>query len=227
MSAKLLNFAGSPHDETTRLLPWLVNGTLDTADQALVEAHLQECQACQSELQTLRDTRAACSIGQGEPLPAPAFARLRGRVGVGPRAAVSLPLRARLHGWSRGWYDAPAWLQGLVIVQACALVALVAGPWLVTAVSPPAQYRTLSSSMPAMSGVHGDATLLLMLAPTLDQAESQRLLLRSGARIIDGPSHNGAYVVAVDARHAAVALETLRASRGVRVAELIGDGARE
>ena len=41
--AQIIHFRGSPHDEVQELLPWFVNGTLDTDEAERVEAHLASC----------------------------------------------------------------------------------------------------------------------------------------------------------------------------------------
>jgi hypothetical protein len=230
MSGNLLQFSGSPHDAAMRLLPWLVNGTLDGEQKMLVDMHLQECRICRTELASLHALQAACADELDERLPAPAFARLRARVASErPAAGASagdVPLRTRLRGWLAGWQQAPGWVRGAVIAQACLLVVVLGVSMLADPAAQPARYRTLGgASAAAVAG--GEATMLLVFAPELDQAGTQRLLMGNGARIIDGPTDAGAYVVAVDASRAAAALQALRTARGVQLVEALQDGGRQ
>ena len=75
----------------------------------------------------------------------------------------------------------------------------------------PRPYRTLGNGAFAGVVAPSEATLLLVLAPDVDQAQTRRLLRASGARIVDGPSDVGAYVVAVDAKRASASRDALRA----------------
>jgi anti-sigma factor RsiW len=224
MSGKLLQFAGNPHDESMRLLPWLLNGTLDADERAFVEGHLQECARCRSELETLRGVQAACERTDDDSPPPPAFARLRARIDASEPAAASF-WRARLSALAGGWRRAPGWLRGLAWAQAALLLAVVAA-WSLRgtpAASQPA-YRTLGSGTAAGVALPGEARLLLVFAPETDQGSTRQLLRATGARIVDGPSDAGAYVIAVDARRAAAARDALRAADGVQLVEVLDAG---
>lgn len=222
MSGKLLQFGGNAHDESMRLLPWLLNGTLDADEHAFVEGHTLGCTRCQSELEALRGLQAACERTDGE-VPPPAFARLRARIEAGEPRATS-PWRLRLSALARGWREAPGWLRGAACVQAVLLLAFVA-IWSLR--EPPAgsqpAYRTLGSAATGVAAP-GEARLLLVFTPETDQERMQRLLRASGARIVDGPSDAGAYVVAVDASRAAAARDALRAAAGVQLVQVLEPG---
>ncbi len=62
MIGRVLPFEGSVHVEAERLLPWLVNGTLQNEERGLVEQHLVDCAQCQREVEWLRalQAQAAC-----------------------------------------------------------------------------------------------------------------------------------------------------------------------
>ena len=224
MSGKLLQFGGSAHDEALRLLPWRLNGTLEADERAFVDAHVQGCRHCQAELEALRRVQAACERTDDEALPPPAFARLRARIAAGePRSAA--PWRARLSRVAGGWRQAPRWLRGAVAAQAALLLVFVAAWWLqAPPAAPPPAYRTLGDGV-AAAAAPGEVRLLLVFAPDTDQGTTRRLLRASGARIVDGPSDAGAYVVAVDARRAAAARDALRAAGGVQLVEVLEPGA--
>lgn len=222
MSGKLLPFGGGAHEQSLRRLPWLANGTLDADERASVEAHLRGCRQCQVELALLREVQVAC-VAVDEAVPPPAFARLRTRIEAGGPVAPA-PWRARLSGWTRGWRAPPGWLRGLACVQAALL--LVLATWTLRAPAPPAPaYRTLGSGAAAGVVAAGEARLVVVFVPGLDQASTRQLLRASGARIVDGPSDAGAYVVAVEGAHAVAARDALRAARGVQLVELLDPAA--
>ncbi len=47
------------HEEISLLLPWYLNGTLDTEEKALVTEHIHECEECSSEIIGLEVIREA------------------------------------------------------------------------------------------------------------------------------------------------------------------------
>lgn len=222
MSGKLLQFAGDPHHEALRLLPWRLNGTLDADECAFVDGHVRDCARCRSELDALRIVQETC-LREDEGTP-PAFARLRARIEAGAGPAPADPPRWSWRRLRAGWGEAPAWLRAAACVQAALLVA-VALAW--PAREPaPRPYRTLGNGAFAGVAAPSEATLLLVLAPDVDQAQTRRLLRASGARIVDGPSDVGAYVVAVDAKRASASRDALRAAPGVQMVETLDSGPR-
>lgn len=122
MSDNIVPLFGDPHRETQMLLPWYVTGRLDAADLALVEAHLETCEACRAELELER--RLAAEVAA---LPSEAIA------GPGARARLRYPLR---------WRRAVPWI-GWAAAAALAIVVLRPMP----ASRPPA-YHTLSAAPP-------------------------------------------------------------------------------
>lgn len=213
MSGHVLRFEGSAHSETERLLPWFVNGTLEQDERALVERHLAECVHCRAEidaLQQLQDLHA-----DDAPLPdaSASFWRLRNRLqahGAPPRVS------SRLHSFGLGWKSAPPWLRGAVAVQA--VVVLVLAVALIGPDRPGARYRTLGNATPAAS--QEDARqLVVVFDPHISQAQMHQLIRASQARIIDGPSDAGAYVLAVPAARASSVRDALRAAPGVTMVE--------
>jgi hypothetical protein len=67
--------------------------------------------------------------------------------------------------------------------------------------------------------------LVVSFEPGTPERELRRILQVSGARIVDGPTDVGAYVLSVPAAQAEPALQRLRAEPAVTLAEpLAGDG---
>lgn len=206
MSGQVLRFEGSTHLEVERLLPWLVNGTLEGDEMALVQQHLGECIACQHEVVWLRSLQAACT--EATP-PAADLARsqrrLRRRLGA-----------AQMNG-RRGWGRNTTWLPWAIAAQA--VLVLLLGIALVNANRPPAaEYHTLG----AVQTAH--ARLVVMFDPQLSEVHMRRLLQASDARIIYGPTDAGAYVLSVPATRVQTVREALRAAPGVTLVESLGPG---
>jgi hypothetical protein len=213
-----------PHTETHELLPWLANGTLAGAERERVEAHLGQCPACRARLEWER------SLHDSEAPPAPplsatlAFARLAPRLGP-QEGGAALPVR-----WSRlAAANDPRWLRsvaavqlGVIFILGLVIVWPGSGPardaaWDVT--SKGDRYITLGARPAALGN------LVVSFEPGTPERELRRILQVSGARIVDGPTDVGAYVLSVPAAQAEPALQRLRAEPAVTLAEpLAGDG---
>jgi len=214
MSGHVLRFEGSAHNETDRLLPWFVNGTLERDERALVERHLAECVHCRSELSALQQLQDLPAEAVPLPDAGASFRRLRGRLQVRGTA----PGASRWQALRHAWMMAPSFLRGAVAVQAVVVLALVAalfGPEF----PPDGRYRTLGDAGPA-TALQGDAShLVVVFDPHVSQAQMRQLLRASQARIVDGPSDAGAYVLAVPAARASSIRDALRAAPGVTMVE--------
>lgn len=198
MSGRVLRFEGSAHAEADRLLPWLVNGTLEGEELAMVRAHLDECAACRRELAWLHSLQAACTEqAPARPLPAPR--RLRHRARASKDASGQRRNR-------RGWQ------QWLIAAQAGALLALGAA-WLQGSHPVAAPYHALAA--PAAARDH----LVVVFDPALSEMRLRRLLQACDARVVDGPTAAGAWVLSVPAARAATIREALRGAPGVTLVE--------
>ena len=82
----------------------------------------------------------------------------------------------------------------------------------------PAPYRALGTPITA------PGNLLIMVTPSLAGRAMSLLLARSGARLVSGPTAAGAYVLRVAPPERRRALQRLRASSGVTLAEPIDAG---
>ena len=217
MSARVLPFAGSQHRQAERLLPWLVNGTLDGDERATIERHVDTCVDCQQQLAQWQALQAACAMSTAPVAdPMPSFTRLRSRLQA-PRAR---PPVSRWSAMRSAWTTAPPWLRGAVAMP-CALLLALGGAWF--AREQPAPYRTLGDT-PATVPASADARLVVVFEPGASQARTQQLLRASQARIVDGPNEVGAYVLAVPAARAASVRDALRAAPGVSLVESLDPG---
>jgi hypothetical protein len=133
-------------------------------------------------------------------------------------AAVPLP-------WSRlAAANDPRWLRSIAAVQLGVIFVLglvVVWPGAEQAHGPGRElgpYSTLGAR-PVAPG-----NLVVGFDPATPERELRRILQASGARIVDGPTAGGAYVLAVKEPELALVLHGLRAEAAVTLAEPLVDG---
>jgi hypothetical protein len=195
------------HDEVRLLLPWYLTGRLETGEHARVEAHLRECTDCQEELRQeqrldLAVTGLQLDVEHG-------WADMRRRLEPTPswRARVMAVLGAAATPQGLGW---------AVGVQ---LALVLSATTLLVTTPRPAEYHALGSAQAPAGG-----NVLVMFRPETSEAELRSMLLSSDARLVDGPTSAGAYVLAVPAAARSATLSALRARPQVLVAQPIDAG---
>jgi hypothetical protein len=193
------------HERAFELLPWLVNGSLETREREAVEEHLRTCLPCRRELKEQRHlqevlrTQPAVHIS-----PQTGFDDLNRQMAVGPRG---------------GRNRQPAGPIARFASVAAAGVALLAVLlWLAPANERSADdYRTLAAPADA-SGARVD----LIFVQSTTAAQMQAVLDELGGEIAAGPTDLGRYTVQLDreVREAEITalLERLRNDPRVRFA---------
>lgn len=191
------------HEQAQLLLPWHANGTLEPDEAAALDAHLAECAECRRDLageRLMRELYGAMPVADQfamPPLPAP---RLQTRRHPAWRSVT--------RHLSSGW--------GKASMAAAAAVALV------VAVAPrqsDGEYQLLGSDTAAQPG-----NAIVLFAPETPARDLRAALERAGARLVDGPTASGAYIVQVSDDGRAEALAALRASPHVILAEPVDAG---
>lgn len=210
----------SVHRHTWDQIPWLVNGTLPTAEREALEAHLSGCADCRAELEFQRrlatslETGSLCEVDTQE-----SWKQLRARIEAVGRSERTRHGQRRSRGALAGeWIP---WLVAAMVVQAIGLGALGTVIW-----SKPAAgsgtYRTLSAPEP----LAGNATIRVVFSPDMSIGNVQALLTAAGLQVHSGPSSAGVWSLepARDSNRSATqsALRELRDSPDVRFAEVIG-----
>lgn len=114
-----------------------------------------------------------------------------------------------------GWRNWALAAQGVVIAGLGVLLWPVVGGQSADERATPV-YRALGSGAVAAPDV------VVMFQPEARLADVQRVLQASGARIVDGPTVTGAYLVDVEAARMPQLLAVLRADPAVRLAEPLG-----
>jgi hypothetical protein len=200
--------AGATHAEAQQLLPWLAAGTLAAGERERMREHLATCARCRADLAREAKLRAAGQQDTPALDPDEAFARLLPQ--LGPQESPR-PERG-------GWKPGPAandgsWLRALAGCQ-LGIIAVLA--LLLLRPSGEARYQALGAAA-APQG-----SLVVTFRPATPERELRRVLQACGARLVDGPTVNDAYQLAVPAAQAQGALRCLRAQPAVTLAQPLG-----
>ena len=222
MNGQILRLGGDEHDIVQLLLPWYDSGHLDAAETARVQAHLGGCARCQADMAWQRRVRDLATADKaqahGETHDADqGWAALRTQVLAQQASRSSPPARSAQppRRWPAfGW----RWLVGLQSTVIVGLTALV----IVLLVPRVDNYRALGQPAHA-----GDASIVVVFRPEASEAQIRQALRDSEARLVDGPTVTGAYLLSVAPSRHADALARLRVAGSVlRVDSLSAEPAR-
>lgn len=206
------------HREVQALLPWHATQALDADDRRRVEAHVADCALCQADLAFERQLLAAQTAADDAPMAAAAdagLARLRSRLDAAPRPGARAALRAALQQLSDGWRGLGGFGRSVVAAQGALITAL--GLALVLNAGDDGRYRALGAAPTASPG-----NVLVMFRADATEAELRAALRERGARLVDGPTAGGAWVLAVPPAERRAAVDALRALPIVTLAQPLG-----
>ena len=186
-------------------MPWLANGTLAPEEVEAIEGHVAECAECRADLAAEREL-------------APAFAPMPVDVDGG-WASIQQRLEAeqanviRPNAWWRrripvGWAIASPF----AAAAAMALVFINVTP--TQPVNP--QYRALGAPSALRS-----ANVVVLFESDSRESDMRAALDAADARLVDGPTETGAYLLLVDGNKREQALKSLRDSNAIALAEPI------
>ena len=211
--AEIIRLRGTPHDEVQELLPWFVNGTLASDAVERVEAHISECAECRSDVDAERRlARGIASL----PLDSDSgWEAMERRLAPDSAPAIRPPSGMWRKRVPLGWAVASPF----AAAAAVALVFVNASP-----VRPVQQqeYRALASADMTQS-----ANLVVQFAPDTRARDIQSTLVAVNARLVDGPTDTGAYMLRVDQAKRELALKRLRDNQAIALAEPIDGAARQ
>lgn len=204
---RIIPFNRDRHAEVQLLLPWYVSGRLDAGEHARVEAHLRDCAECQAELR--QEQQLDLVVGALQLDVEHDWADMRRRLRPTPS------WRGRFAAMLRGAVTP----ERLVWAVGAQVAVVLAATTLLVISQRPAEYHTLGSAQPAPVG-----DVLVVFRPETPEATLRGILTASGARLVDGPTSAGAYVLAVPPDARAATLVTLRGRHEVLMAEPIDAG---
>jgi anti-sigma factor RsiW len=195
------------HQDLQDLLPWYANGQLDPSEHARVEAHLHGCAACQAELRLQRQLeseirRLPIEVEQS-------WARMQRRLEEERRPTPPIRTRGVAAG-GFGWAARPGWAIAAALMMTFSVLLLT--------FSQPARYHALGAAPAAALGP-ARGNVLVMFRPDMRERDMRAALQSSAARLVDGPTAAGAYVLQVPAPRRAEALAKLRARADIELAE--------
>jgi len=209
---QVLHIDNATHKVVDALLPWFVNGTLESEERALVARHLGQCERCRREAEWLQDLQAACAaaaVGDASP----ALQRLREQL-MAPRTRPGITGRLQ-----NAWHGLRPWPRALIAAQLAAIVIL--GAVLFASDESQAPYRTLGASD---AGARAAAALVVVFDPATTELDMRRALRAAGARIVDGPTQANAYLLDVPPGAREQAMRALKGDRRVVMVESLGAG---
>lgn len=202
----IISLRDEAHDEAQKLLAWYANGTLTESETARVEVHLAHCEECRADLAAERAIGGGIA---GQSLDVEhGWADMQRRI-----AAASAPRRP-------AWYARRVpvgWVLGMQ-AAAAALIVVVFLPGR-TPSTPSRLYHALGTAPVAATG-----NLVVMFSASTREAELRAAFASAGARIVDGPTVAGAYVLHVPGATRDAALARLRRDSHVTLAEPIDPG---
>ena len=203
------------HQEAQELLPWFMLGTLNEEETRLVQEHLRSCSQCQADVEWQRKLQAVPlppAQLDGESDVNRAFARLRAQLPAQRQERKVPAWPERLQALARQW-----WMPWVIAAQTAALACLCV---VVLQKQPdPVQYVALGAH------VEDKGNMVVMFKPQTAEGELRRTLQGADARVVDGPTVAGVYVVHVADGKRAQALAALRGNPAVTMAESLDGGA--
>ena len=235
MTGRIIPLRGEPHERILALLPWFVTDRLDGAERAEVEAHLNGCADCRAEERLER--RVSAQVASLPMDVEQSWARLRTRLdrpsprGRGSRGGLAVAWRGlgrKLRGgpprMARPVRSGPSWMGWAMAGQAALMIALLVMVWPRPGSAPgvSARYHALGEAPSARVG-----NIVVMFRPDTPERDLRAALIADKARLVDGPTAAGAYVLNVPQARRGAALTDLRQRAGVVMAEPIdASGAR-
>jgi hypothetical protein len=208
----IIQLHDDPHGAAQSLLPWYVNGTLDPAEAALVEAHLEICADCRADLDADRAlgrevAGLSMDVEHG-------WAAMRARMETTPELRSARTTASSIRFLRRpvaiGW----------------AVAGQLAAAALIVAIALPARHAPADASYHALgtAATAEPGNLVIQFKPDVTEGAMRAAFIRAGSRVVDGPTASGAYVLRVDGNKRDTALKQLRATPGIALAEPIDRG---
>jgi anti-sigma factor RsiW len=230
MNGQIFKLGVPEHQAVQELLAWHASGKLAPDEAQRVARHVQTCAQCRQDLQWERELldEARRTPLDDEASPGAAEAALAGLLPrLGAQEAVPMPAPAPLPWWRTLAANEPRWLRWTAVAQ-CVVIAGLALVLARPQSEPEGAYRAMGAS-DAMGVPDGAAAasgnVVVIFAPGATEQDLRRILQTQDARIVDGPTVTGAYVLSIPAAVRPQALQALRANAAIKLAEPLDNGA--
>jgi anti-sigma factor RsiW len=210
--AKIIHFGADRHRQAQESLPWYVMGRLDEDERAQFEAHLADCAACRRDLETEREL---ASDIVSLPLNADvAWAAVRPRLKAQGRMGALQKIGDTIERIA----GRPSRVGWLVAAQVL-VVVLAAGAFTILPQRTRPEYHALSQQPAYAAG-----NLIAIFRPDISEAEFRDTLVASHARVVQGPTASGAWILSVPDGERPRILAGLQGNRNVVLAQQIDAG---
>lgn len=193
MNAEIVELETSVHQKVQKLLSF--DGRLSSAEQDLVDRHLETCAQCREERDWEAKVRAIPPEAGATPDMDAALARLLPQLGNRPRRAAN-------------------WMAWALAAQLLVIAGLG-----VVLVQQEDNYRLLGASAPV------EANLVVMFREGTSERQVQAALRAQDARVVGGPTDANAWLVRAPARNIEQVAAQLRADPSIELAEPLAPGA--
>ncbi len=191
------------HAEAWALLPWLANGRIGLPDREWVEAHVQSCAECRSELASQRELATRMSQAGAGASPTEAeeeqqsFDKLWARVEASEAASLRGSGSMVLSGGRSS--RTVRWLAAAVVIQAIGLgilgTAALRGGTQPFAANANGDYTTVATAERTRIA----PSLRIVFAPDASVGTINTLLAHQGLTIVEGPGKAGNYTAVLSA----------------------------
>ena len=193
----------TPHEGSTAhpvaaLLPWYLTGTLKESERRTVDAHLATCAECRAELESLAQLRAPLQGAWAEePMPILHVKQSVMTQVQADRRSHHVPSATAPDGsagnaleqWFRNLF-APRWIPALAATLLIGQLALLL--WTAGSQTAPPPDAVTTRGIPPPS-----IRVTLMFQEAASEARIRAAILDLKGRLVDGPTADGVYTVAV------------------------------
>jgi len=207
---QVINLDRSTHETAQKLLPWFVAGTLQDVEHALVQEHARTCSQCQADIDWERKFRGLIGQEQDKVKSSTEIERSRQRLQSHLEThgfnAIVRKLKYALYD---AWHYSSSAMRMLVAAESIAIVGLVYLLW--TPMHHATSPAIIHTGIPA-------ANLLVAFKPNTTEVKMREILFNNSARLVDGPTASGAYLLSTPGNLRAQTLLHLRAENAVSTA---------
>ncbi len=202
------------HEMVEELLPWYVTQSLRSSESDLVREHLRHCEQCRGEAKLARTLYAtAYSTKDFESELDNDYAdRTYDEINARIDALPSKPkFRRILKKLIPSWGHPTNWIPSVLAIQYMVIICL--GFYLVSHNEEKVVYNALSAPRSA------EANIVVVFQHETTITEMQEILQKNGAKIVDGPTASGAYLLSVSDKHIVPVIAHLRQEKTLIMVE--------